>query len=138
MWHVGFHQTPNLPEKLLAGREYTYLREGFLTSESISDAKVQRYARAYAAPDHLRAGLEFYRALPASEAFLDQQRGALDTPITIAGADKVFGPLGEQIAEGLRTRGASNVTVKTITESGHYVLDDQPEQVTQLIDSGQQ
>ena len=133
-WHFGFHQTPNLPEKLIAGREYTYIREGYLTTDRVSDAKVQRYARAYAAPDHLRAGLEFYRAFPASETYLDQQRAALDIPILIAGADKVFGPLGEQIAEGLRTRGCSHVRVETISDSGHYVLDDQPEQVAELIE----
>jgi pimeloyl-ACP methyl ester carboxylesterase len=133
MWHFGFHQTPNLPEKLLAGREYTYLREGFLTSDRISDAKVRRYARAYEAPDHLRAGLEYYRAFPASEAFLEAERSANDIPFVVAGADSVFGPIGEQIAAGMRAHGCQNVSVETITDSGHYVMDDQPKQVISLI-----
>jgi len=135
VWHFGFHQTPNLPEKLLAGREYTYLREGFLTSEKISDADVRRYARAYAAPDHLRAGLGFYRALPQSETQLDALREPTEVPFVIAGADQVFGPLGEAIAAGLRARGANRVQVEVIADSGHYVLDDQPERVAQLIET---
>jgi pimeloyl-ACP methyl ester carboxylesterase len=65
LWHFGFHQTPQLPEKLLAGRQYDYFRQFFdrlaLNREAISDADVRHYARAYASPHQLRAGLEFYR-----------------------------------------------------------------------------
>jgi hypothetical protein len=28
LWHVGFHQTPDLPEKLLADRQFVYFRDG--------------------------------------------------------------------------------------------------------------
>jgi hypothetical protein len=30
LWHFGFHQTPNAPERLIAGREAVYFREVFL------------------------------------------------------------------------------------------------------------
>jgi hypothetical protein len=36
-WHIGFQQTPGLPEQLLAGREAVYLRH-FLDSGTFSDA----------------------------------------------------------------------------------------------------
>lgn len=134
VWHFGFHQTPNLPEKLLAGREFIYLREGFLMSEKISDSDVERYAKAYAAPDHLRAGLGWYRSMAQSETYLDQLRTPVDVPFVVAGADRVFGPLAEDIAAGMRTRGCSDVTVETIADSGHYVLDDQPARVLELIE----
>jgi pimeloyl-ACP methyl ester carboxylesterase len=134
VWHFGFHQTPNLAERLLPGREAIYLREGFLTSDKISDADVERYARAYAAPDHLRAGLGAYRAMAQSEVYLDGLRTRVDVPFVVAGADQVFGPLGEAIAGGMRARGCSDVTVETIADSGHYVLDDQPERVLALIE----
>ena len=29
LWHFGFHQTPNAPERLIAGREAIYFREVF-------------------------------------------------------------------------------------------------------------
>src|SRR5580692_719614 len=67
-WHINFHQTPDLPEQLIAGREAIYLRH-FLDPDTFSDADVARYARAYAAPDHLRAALEIYRAFPVNEKF---------------------------------------------------------------------
>jgi pimeloyl-ACP methyl ester carboxylesterase len=68
IWHIQFQQTPDLPEQLIAGREAIYLRH-FLDSDTFSDADVARYARAYAAPEHLRAALEIYRAFPANEKF---------------------------------------------------------------------
>ena len=133
VWHFGFHQTPRLPERMIAGREFIYLREGFLTSESISDAEVAHYARSYAAPDHLHAGLGFYRELPESERVVAAQTEPTDVPFVFAGADRVFAPLMPELAENVRARGASDVTVETIANSGHYVLDDQPEAVLELI-----
>ena len=84
-WHINFQQTPGLPEQLLAGREAIYLRY-FLDSETFSDADVARYARAYAAPDHLRAALEIYRAFPANEKFNAAQQSAISVPLVLAPA----------------------------------------------------
>src|SRR6202034_363821 len=63
-WHINFQKTPGLPEQLLAGREAIYLRH-FLDSGTFSDADVERYARAYAAPEHRRAPSATYRAFPS-------------------------------------------------------------------------
>src|SRR5580700_3044510 len=73
IWHIHFQQTPDLPEQLIAGREAIYFRH-FLDSDTFSDADVARYARAYAAPEHLRAALEIYRAFPANEKFNAAQK----------------------------------------------------------------
>jgi hypothetical protein len=64
LWHVGFHQTPDVPEKLIAGRQFVYFREGIFkrftaNSSAITDADVTHYVTSYAAPQHLRAGMEF-------------------------------------------------------------------------------
>jgi pimeloyl-ACP methyl ester carboxylesterase len=82
IWHIHFQQTPDLPERLIAGREAIYLRH-FLDSDTFSDADVARYARAYAAPEHLRALLEIYRAFPANEKFNAAQG---DQPASGAGS----------------------------------------------------
>jgi pimeloyl-ACP methyl ester carboxylesterase len=139
LWHVGFHQTPGLPEKVIAGRQSVYFREGFfdrgtLNRKAISDADVTRYADAYAAPDQLRAGLEFYRAFPANEKFNAAQRSAIDVPLVLAGGDHGFGTLIARIATALRTHGWATVTTEIIKDSGHYVVDEQPEIVAELIE----
>jgi pimeloyl-ACP methyl ester carboxylesterase len=138
LWHIGFHQTPGLPEQLIAGRQFVYFREffnrGTLSTTAISDADVAHYASAYGAPAQLRAGMEFYRAFPASERFNATQRSAIDVPIVLAGGDKSFGRLNPRVAEALRAHGCASVHIEVIKNSGHYVADEQPEIVAELIE----
>jgi pimeloyl-ACP methyl ester carboxylesterase len=139
LWHFGFHQTPNLPERLIAGRQLIYFREGCynrfaLNSNAISDADAAHYANSYGTPEQLRAGMEFYRAFPANERFNKAQQQQNDVPIVLAGGDKSVGTLNPRYAESLRKHGGVNVTTEVIKDSGHYVVDEQPEQVTELIE----
>jgi pimeloyl-ACP methyl ester carboxylesterase len=139
LWHMSFHQTPELPEKLIAGRQLVYFREQFynrhtLNKKAISDATAAHYANAYAAPEQLRAGMEFYRAFPANEKFNAEHRTATDVPIVLAGGDHAFGPLLSRVAADLRAHGCSAVTVEIIKSCAHYVVDEQPEVVAELIE----
>jgi pimeloyl-ACP methyl ester carboxylesterase len=134
IWHIHFQQTPDLPEQLIAGREAIYLRH-FLDSDTFSDADVARYARAYAAPEHLRALLEIYRAFPANEKFNAEQRTAISLPLVLApGENSPFEKLMPGFAEALRDHGCANVKIEAIKNSVHYVADEQPEAVAQLIE----
>jgi len=139
LWHFGFHQTPDLPEKLIAGRQFLYFRDFFdrlaLNRKAVTDADVRHYALAYATPAQLRAGLEFYRrAYPASEKFNAEERSPLSVPIVLAGGDHSVGPLNPTIADSLRDHGCEDVTVELIRNSGHWVVDEQPEIVAELIE----
>jgi pimeloyl-ACP methyl ester carboxylesterase len=132
-WHINFQQTPDLPEQLIAGREAIYLRH-FLDPDTFSDADVARYARAYAAPDHLRAALEIYRNFPANEKFNAAQQSAIGLPLVLApGENSPFERLMPSFAEALRDHGCANVKIEVIKNSVHYVADEQPEAVAQLI-----
>jgi pimeloyl-ACP methyl ester carboxylesterase len=133
-WHIMFHQTPDLPEQLLAGRETIYFRY-FLDRNTFSDADVARYARAYAAPEHLRAMLEIYRAFPANEKFNAAQQSAIGVPLVLApGENSPFEKLMPSIAAALQAHGCSNVKVEVVKDSVHYVVDEQPEAVAELIE----
>lgn len=138
LWHINFHQTPDLPEQLIAGRQEVYFRHfwslGTVNGDGFSDDDAAHYASAYAAPEQLRAGFEMYRALPANEQFNAAQRSAIEVPLVLAGGDQGFGPLLPDIAEALQTHGCTNVTVELIENSGHYVADEQPEAVAALIE----
>jgi pimeloyl-ACP methyl ester carboxylesterase len=134
VWHINFHQTPDLPEQLIAGREAIYLRH-FLDSDTFSDADVARYARAYAAPEHLRALLEIYRATPANEKFDAGQRSAISLPLVLApGENSPFEKLMTGFAEALRAHGCANVKIEVVKNSAHYLADEQPEAVAELIE----
>jgi pimeloyl-ACP methyl ester carboxylesterase len=133
-WHIHFQQTPDLPEQLIAGREAIYFRH-FLDSNTFSDADVARYARAYAAPEHLRALLEIYRAFPANEKFNSAERSAISLPLVLApGQNSPFEKLMPSFAEALRDHGCANVKIEIIKNGAHYVADEQPETVAQLIE----
>ena len=69
-YHYRFHMVPELPERLIRGRERYYLTR-FLCGEeldckqaSIDETLVDEHVRAYSRPGRLTAGLELYRALP--------------------------------------------------------------------------
>jgi pimeloyl-ACP methyl ester carboxylesterase len=138
LWHINFHQTPDLPEKLIAGRQTTYFRHffdlGTANGAAISDDDATRYASAYATPEQLRAGFEMYRAFAASEKFNAAQRGAIHVPLVLAGGDHGFGPLLPDIARTLQAHGWTDVSVELIENSGHYVADEHPDALATLIE----
>ena len=138
LWHINFHQTPDLPEQLIAGRQAVYFRHfwslGTVKGDAISDDDAAHYAGAYAEAEQLHAGFEMYRAFPVNEKFNATQRSAIDVPLVLAGGEQGFGPLLPDIAEALQTHGWTNVTVELIENSGHYVADEQPEAVAALIE----
>jgi pimeloyl-ACP methyl ester carboxylesterase len=133
-WHINFQQTPDLPEQLLAGRVAIYLRH-FLDPDTFSDADVARYAESYAAPEHLRAALEMYRAFPADEKFNAAQQSVIAVPLVLApGENSPFEKLMPSFADALRAHGCANVKVEVIKNSVHYVADEQPDAVAKLIE----
>jgi pimeloyl-ACP methyl ester carboxylesterase len=134
LWHIKFHQTPDLPEQLLAGREAIYIRHFLDDRDIYSDADVARYAKSYAAPEHLRALLEMYRAIPANEKFNAAMRSTIGVPMVLApGENSPFVKLMPRLAEDLRAHGCANVKLEIIKNSVHYVVDEQPEAVAELI-----
>jgi pimeloyl-ACP methyl ester carboxylesterase len=139
LWHIGFHQTPKVPEALISGRELVYFREAFFNRwtknpAAISEEDARHFAQSYATPAQLHAGLGFYRALPEAEKFNQSHREPLTVPIVLAGGDNSFGQLNPRVAEALKKLGCANVTVETIHNSLHYVADEQPAQVAALIE----
>lgn len=133
-WLLNFHQTPDLPEKLVAGRQAIYFHF-ILDPFHISDAEVSHFASAYADLEHLHAGFELYRAFPVNGKFNAAQKGALDVPLVwAAGENSFFGKIGSRITDALRAHGCSNIKNEVIKNSGHYVVNEQPDSVAALIE----
>lgn len=137
LWHFRFHATPGLPEMLVASRQRAYFRDFVgriaLNAAAISEADIARYAHAYGTADQLRSGFAFYRAFSETGRFNDSRTEPLHVPIVLAGGDHATGQVNEIIATALRAKGAKTVMVHTIEDSGHFVVDEQPEQVIALI-----
>jgi hypothetical protein len=64
--------TPELPEALVQGREREYLgwfyREFCWQRDAIAQADIDEYLSCYSQPGAMRAGFEYYRALPRDKA----------------------------------------------------------------------
>jgi pimeloyl-ACP methyl ester carboxylesterase len=139
LWHGEFHMIPDLPEALVAGRQAIYFRYffdiGTRSNDVITEADLQHYAGAYGDADHLRAAFEVYRAIPNNIVFNSGQQGAIDVPLLLAGGERVFGPLLEDVAANLRTNfGWSDVEVEIIDDGQHYVVEERPDDVIGLIE----
>jgi pimeloyl-ACP methyl ester carboxylesterase len=67
IWHFGFHAVPNLPELLVQGHQAEYFGYFYDTIAARPGAVHPRarqiYVEAYARPEALRTGFEWYRAL---------------------------------------------------------------------------
>jgi pimeloyl-ACP methyl ester carboxylesterase len=129
-WHHAFHQTPGLPEALVAGREELYLgwfydnygyRSDVITAEDRAE-----YLRSYSDPAAMRAGFEYYRALEQDAA--DNARRATEyriaVPVLALGGVGGWGR-GEEVAASLR-RLADDVTGGVIADAGHWIPEEQP------------
>ncbi|WP_232629820.1 alpha/beta fold hydrolase [Methylobacterium sp. Leaf118] len=126
-WHYGFPRAPDIPEMPTAGRERDFLRAQIRAwsfgREAVSEDANTEYARHYATPGGMAAGVATYRALREDAALVASFPRTLAMPVlAIAGRHGV----GERLAEGLagRTERLSRVVVD---ECGHFVAEEAPE-----------
>jgi len=132
-WHHAFHMTPELPEALVQGREREYLgwfyREFCWQRGAIAQADIDEYLRSYSQPGAMRAGFEYYRALPRdkadNQALLDSGFRLPMPVLALGGGRAEARGRGEEPLESLRAI-ASNVSGGAIPECGHFIPEEQP------------
>jgi haloacetate dehalogenase len=137
-WHWFFHQVPDLPEALTAGREEIYLRHMYkawaYNPAAIEEEAVQEYLRCFRQPGAMRAGFEDYRA--AATLDLEHDRADRDTKVTVPTLVLWGEGRSPQVADMLgvwRARCASTVTGHVVGGSGHFIPEEQPQAVLDAI-----
>jgi haloacetate dehalogenase len=137
-WHWLFHQLPDLPEALTAGREDVYLRYMYrawaLNPAAIEEEAVQEYVRCFRQPGAMRAGFEDYRA----GATVDLEHDGADRDKKIGVPTLVLWGAGRaaQAADMLsvwRARCAASVEGHAVADSGHFIPEEQPAAVIDAI-----
>ena len=132
-WHHAFHMTPELPEALVRGREREYLgwfyREFCWQRDAITRADIEEYLRCYSRPGAMRAGFEYYRALPQDKT---DNRSLLDSGfrlpmpvLALGGAKTEARGRATEPLESLRAI-ALDVRGDAIAECGHFIPEEQP------------
>jgi pimeloyl-ACP methyl ester carboxylesterase len=129
LWH--FHFYGEVPLKLVAGRERIYF-EHFWNDfaadpkKSVSEADRRFYAKAYAQPGAMRAGFEVFKAFEQdSKDFAGFAQTKLPMPMLVLSGEKAGGQF--LIDQGRLVD--SNVEGVLIKGSGHWLIDEAPDQV---------
>lgn len=133
LWH--FHFYGPTPLALVTGRERTYLEHFWNdfaaeASRSVSPADRRFYAKAYAQPGAMRSGMEVFRAFDQdAKDNAELARTKLPMPLLVLGGEKSGGDF--LLSQGRLV--ADNVEGVLIRGSGHWLIDEAPDQVIPLI-----
>jgi len=129
LWH--FHFYGKTPLALVTGRERIYL-EHFWNDfaadpkKSVSESDRELYAKAYAEPGHMAAGMEVFRAFKKdAEDFAGFARTKLAMPMLVLSGEKAGGMF--LIEQGKMV--ASDVEGVLVKGAGHWLMEEAPDVV---------
>lgn len=129
LWH--FHFYGETPLALVAGRERIYFEHFWNDfaadrTKSVSEADRQLYVAAYARDGGMRAGFEYFRNLEQdAKDFAAFAATKLAMPFLVLTGEKASGTFLIDQAKMV----ASNVTGVIVKGSGHWLIDEAPDQV---------
>jgi pimeloyl-ACP methyl ester carboxylesterase len=129
LWH--FHFYGKTPLALVTGRERIYLEHFWNdfaadATKSVPEADREFYAKEYAQPGHMKAGMEVFRAFPKdAEDFSLFAETKLQMPLLVMSGEKAGGPF--LIEQGRMV--AANVEGVLVKDRGHWLMEEAPDQV---------
>jgi pimeloyl-ACP methyl ester carboxylesterase len=129
LWH--FHFYGPTPLALVKGRERIYFEHFWNDfaadpAKSVSEADRRFYASKYAQPGAMKAGMEVFRAFDQdAKDNTEFSKTKLSMPMLVLGGEKSGGDF--LISQGRMV--ATNVDGVIITGSGHWLIDEAPNQV---------
>jgi pimeloyl-ACP methyl ester carboxylesterase len=129
LWH--FHFFGKTPLALVTGRERIYLEHFWNDfaadpAQSVSESDREFYAREYAQPGHMKAGMEVFRAFPKdAEDFAEFAKSRLSMPMLVLSGEKAGGPF--LIEQGRMV--ATNVEGVLVKGKGHWLMEEAPDEV---------
>ena len=134
LWHFNF-RGPDM-ERLVSGRERIYLdrfwNELSADPKKIDEETRQHYASLYARPHAMHNAFEQFAAFnqdAIDNRELLAKRGKLPMPVYAIGAEKSFGA-AQAVVLGFV---ASNVTAGIVPNSGHWIMEENPEATIKLV-----
>jgi pimeloyl-ACP methyl ester carboxylesterase len=129
LWH--FHFYGETPLALVKGRERIYFEHFWNDfaadrTHSVPEADRQFYAAAYARDDGMRAGFEYFKNFEEdAKDFAALSTTKLNMPFLVLSGEKASGTFLIDQAKLV----ATNVTGKVVQGSGHWLMEEAPDQV---------
>lgn len=133
VWWMAFNQVKILPEKLLEGR-FRFLLDYLFSYVMLDDTKMtdferEVYASVYNNPENIRASNAWYQSF--TEDIEDSKNyKPLTIPVLGIGSNSSY----NYIKMGLPYV-AVNVSIEGVLDSGHYMIEENPERVIELVSS---
>lgn len=133
IWQFYFHAVDEIPEFLTEGKEKEYL-SWYFTKKSyvktaIDEADLDIYYSAYKGKGKMKNGFDYYRAFSKSSDQNKTFSNTLALPILAIGGKYA---MADQVGLAMK-KIATNVQTETIDFCGHYVPEEQPEKLVELI-----
>jgi len=134
-FQFSFNRLPELPETLIRGHESEFMTWLFkyksAKPERISDEVVEAFADGLRDREALRAGFDYYRALPITTAYgVENANQKLSMPVLTIGA-------GAGVGLGLRRQLATHTDDAedaTIEDCGHFLSEERPNEVARALE----
>jgi len=144
-WYMFFFQLPAVPEAAFRRNDFAWPRKLFrkdpVRPDAFSEEDIERFVEAWSQPGAVRAMIDYYRAAFRSPAAVSAVLGRGDG---LPGLSPVEAPtlviwgeqdtaLGSELAEPDRRWVPNLVGVERLPDSSHWVQNDAPERVTELL-----
>ena len=133
LWH--FHFRGEVPLALVKGRERTYFEHfwnDFAANpqHSVPEADRRVYAEAYAQPEGMRAGFEYFRNFERdAQDFAQMGTTPLNMPVLVLTGEKASGNFLIEQAKLV----ATDVRGQVVIGSGHWLMEEAPQTVIPAI-----
>jgi len=137
-WHWFFHQVPDLPEALTAGREEIYLRYLYKAwagnPAAIEEEAIQEYVRCFRQAGAMRAAFDDYRAGATTD--LEQDGADRDRKVK-APTLILWGETGRTAQArdmlGVWRARCEQVDGRAVADCGHFIPEEQPAAVIKAV-----
>ena len=143
VWWFPFHQTPDLPEALVEGKEIMYLswfyRNLAYNPSAITQTDINEFVSHYSAPGGMRDGFNYFRAFP-QDAIQNENysKTKLTMPVLAVGAGYIPA-FGGNVTINYALYGmqklAQTVQGIQVPNSGHWIPEERPDFVIKMLDN---
>lgn len=135
VWHFAFHLIPGLPETLVDGRQRAYFDFFYdvmsRNKQLLTDDTRDVYARGYGTREALKAGFDWYRAMP-KDAEHNRVPTPIDLPLLYVRGD-ADGRTPEDYLPAMRQAGTRNASGAVFSNSGEYAPEEVPDELVRLL-----
>ncbi len=133
IWHFAFFAIPELPERVLTGKQrvlFDYFFDSIAANKTAIDDKMKdNYVAAHNSPSSLKTSFDWYRAFNQDEK-KNSEYIPVDIPVLYLRGEKEYGNIAQYLI-GFKKSGINYIEGKLIPNSGHFA----PEDVAKAINN---